>query len=72
VEASTGGGWARLVVLDDGHPSSSAAPGFGLTGMAERAALLGGTLQAVPEAGSGWRVDATLPFASVPAGQEAP
>ena len=37
------------------------APGYGLAGMTERAALLGGTLEAGPSAGGGWLVTATLP-----------
>lgn len=51
----------RLEVRDDGEPAASAAPGFGLTGMAERAALLGGTCVAGPAAGGGWVVTAVLP-----------
>ncbi|MEL6906367.1 MAG: histidine kinase [Planctomycetota bacterium] len=54
----------RLRVEDDGEPTGrGAAPraGFGLTGMAERAALLGGTLTAGPGPERGWTVAATLP-----------
>jgi signal transduction histidine kinase len=51
----------RLTVHDDGAPSVRRSSGFGLVGMAERAALLGGTLEAGPSAGGGWRVEAVLP-----------
>jgi signal transduction histidine kinase len=51
----------RLTVQDDGAPSGRRSSGFGLVGMAERAALLGGTLEAGPSAGGGWRVEAVLP-----------
>jgi signal transduction histidine kinase len=50
-----------VVVLDDGEPSSPSPPGYGVAGMTERAALLGGTLEAGPNAGGGWLVTATLP-----------
>ena len=54
---------ARLRVTDDGmtHAGSVAPPGFGLTGMAERAQLLGGSLTAGPSPGGGWVVEAVLP-----------
>jgi signal transduction histidine kinase len=54
----------RLSVRDDGDAGPSGAgssSGYGLVGMAERAALLGGTLEAGPSAGSGWTVTAVLP-----------
>lgn len=54
----------RLSVLDDGDPRSfspDATNGFGLIGMNERAHLLGGTLEAGPKQGRGWRVEAVLP-----------
>jgi signal transduction histidine kinase len=50
----------RLTVHDDGAPGPSGA-GYGLAGMSERAALLGGTLEVGPSAGSGWAVTAVLP-----------
>ncbi|GAA3226941.1 sensor histidine kinase [Dactylosporangium siamense] len=60
----------RLRVSDDGDHSLShaaATPGFGLIGMAERADLLGGTVEAGPGAGRGWTVTAVLPRAESPA-----
>ncbi len=53
----------RLDVHDDGAPGSSATPGFGITGMRERATLLGGTCTAGPAAGGGWSVSAVIPRA---------
>ncbi|HSU01418.1 MAG TPA: histidine kinase [Nocardioides sp.] len=53
-----------LVVRDDGDPGAAdpaPAAGYGLTGMVERALLLGGACQAGPSAGRGWAVSATLP-----------
>ena len=51
-----------LTVTDDGRASARLGDGFGLVGMTERAALLGGTLDAGPAADGGWRVVATLPL----------
>ena len=53
----------RLDVRDDGEPVASAEHGYGITGMAERAALLGGTCQAGPAPSGGWAVTAALPRA---------
>ncbi len=53
-----------LVVRDDGDPGAADPgdeAGFGLTGMAERALLLGGACRAGPCPGRGWAVSATLP-----------
>jgi signal transduction histidine kinase len=53
----------RLTVRDDGDTSSTGRSwaGYGLVGMAERAKLLGGTLEAGPSPGGGWTVTAVLP-----------
>ena len=53
-----------LVVRDDGDPAPAdpvAETGFGITGMVERALLLGGACRAGPCPGRGWAVSATLP-----------
>ncbi len=54
----------NLVVRDDGDPGAADPvpdAGFGLTGMVERALLLGGTCRAGPSPDRGWAVNATLP-----------
>ncbi|MFF0864560.1 sensor histidine kinase [Nonomuraea sp. NPDC003560] len=52
----------RLTVSDDGDRAGGvAAPGYGLIGMIERAALLGGTCEAGPNPNRGWTVTAVLP-----------
>jgi signal transduction histidine kinase len=55
----------RLTVRDDGDQvhASSVHAGYGVIGMTERAALLGGTLEAGPGPDQGWVVDAVLPRA---------
>lgn len=52
-------------VVDDGAHSGRARPreGYGLTGMRERAELLGGSVEAGPTSGRGWSVVAVLPRA---------
>lgn len=52
----------RLDVRDDGDPVpiDRARPGFGLLGMAERTALLGGEFQAGPS-NKGWTVTVSIP-----------
>jgi signal transduction histidine kinase len=52
----------QLTVSDDGARTTGPTPaGYGLVGMTERAALLGGTLEAGPGPDRGWRVHAVLP-----------
>ena len=58
----------RLTVEDDGANASGAGnAGYGLAGMGERAALLGGTLEAGPRPGRGWTVAAVVPRVASPA-----
>jgi signal transduction histidine kinase len=57
----------EIEVVDDGRAPSTrpgAQPGFGIVGMRERAALLGGSLEAGPTAHGGYRVHALLPLDS--------
>jgi signal transduction histidine kinase len=57
-------GCVRMTVRDDGDPGpfdARSPTGFGLVGMAERAKLLGGTLEAGPDRPRGWTVTAVLP-----------
>jgi signal transduction histidine kinase len=58
----------RLVVADDGRGFDDAAPGagYGLLGLRERAALLGGTVTVDSEPGAGTRVAVTVPRTVVP------
>jgi signal transduction histidine kinase len=51
-----------VTVHDDGAPPGRTRAGFGLTGLRERAALLGGSLQAGPGPERGWHVEADLPY----------
>lgn len=51
----------RLRVHDDGAPVGRRGDGWGLAGMRERAALLGGSCDAEPDPDGGWTVTATLP-----------
>jgi len=51
----------RLTVVDDGEAPTRTGTGYGLVGMTERAALLGGTLDAGPGPDRGWTVAAVLP-----------
>jgi signal transduction histidine kinase len=56
----------RLTVRDDGEAASAGRGllGYGLVGMSERAALLGGSFEAGPGAEQGWIVQAVLPRAA--------
>ncbi|HUG50099.1 MAG TPA: histidine kinase [Terrimesophilobacter sp.] len=59
VEADDGG--VRLTVRNDGEVVPATAPGYGITGMMERASLLGGSCQSGRAPGGGWVVTAVLP-----------
>jgi signal transduction histidine kinase len=55
----------ELEIVDHGQgdgPAQPARSGHGLVGMRERVALFGGTLEAGPADGHGYRVFATLPY----------
>jgi signal transduction histidine kinase len=54
-------GYLSIEVTDSGRGSSTTGTGYGITGMRERAALLGGDLSAGPGPGGGFRVAARLP-----------
>ena len=51
----------RVTVRDDGARTGRGRDGYGLAGLRERAALLGGELSAGPRADRGWHVEAELP-----------
>lgn len=55
----------ELTVLDNGQQIADGADetpsGFGLQGIRERIALVGGSVAAGPEPGGGWRVEVALP-----------
>ncbi len=53
----------RLTVHDDGAAGTAGEPGYGITGMTERAALLGGTCTVGRDPEGGWTVTADLPRA---------
>jgi signal transduction histidine kinase len=62
---------ADLAVLDNGQGAPAAEnhqSGFGLLGMRERVALLGGAIAAGPEPGRGWRVEVHVPRDGAPDG----
>jgi signal transduction histidine kinase len=54
-------GLLSIEVTDAGHGGSTAGTGYGITGMRERAALLGGDFSAGPRPDGGFRVAARLP-----------
>jgi signal transduction histidine kinase len=56
-----GDGDLEVEIRDDGRGPDGAGAGNGLAGMAERAAALGGTLEAGPAGAGGFRVLARLP-----------
>jgi signal transduction histidine kinase len=58
----------EILVVDDGAAPNDGAGsgGRGISGMHERATLLGGELTAGPRSGGGWQVHARLPLRSLP------
>jgi signal transduction histidine kinase len=82
VQVDHGDGELTVTVADDGSPAlapPAAGAGLGISGMRERALLLGGTLSAGPAPGGGFTVIARLPAKArserppaVPHGQEHP
>jgi signal transduction histidine kinase len=54
-------GLLAIEVTDSGRGGSVAGTGYGITGMRERATLLGGEFSAGPRPGGGFRVTARLP-----------
>jgi signal transduction histidine kinase len=55
-------GQLSIEVTDNGRGGGVAGAGYGITGMRERTALLGGDLSAGPRPGGGFRVTARLPL----------
>jgi signal transduction histidine kinase len=53
-------GQLAIEVTDSGRGGGAAGPGYGITGMRERATLLGGDFSAGPSPGGGFRVAAAL------------
>ncbi|MFB8242322.1 sensor histidine kinase [Kitasatospora purpeofusca] len=53
----------RVSVRDNGRRTGRGRDGYGLTGLRERATLIGGTLRAGPGTDRGWLVEAELPRA---------
>ncbi|MEC5151453.1 histidine kinase [Cryobacterium sp. GrIS_2_6] len=63
VRLSSSPGRVEVVIDDDGHaraPQPSVGGRRGIIGLGERVALYGGTLEAGPIRGGGWRVRATM------------
>jgi len=60
----------ELAITDDGLGAAAASDGagHGLTGMTERAAMYGGSVQAGPRPDGGFQVRARLPVGSVRVG----
>lgn len=65
IDLQTIDGQVVLHVRNDGQVAQRRADGFGLTGMRERVAALGGTFAAGPAERVGWTVSVTLPLADV-------
>lgn len=61
VRVTRTGNWLQVLVSDDGRGRHTGRGGFGLKGLGERAAAVGGSIKAGPGAAGGWVVEATLP-----------
>jgi signal transduction histidine kinase len=61
----------EITVADDGRGAAAddLGPGFGLVGMRERVAAVGGTVSAGAQQGGGWRVHMVLPLGAPSPGQ---
>jgi signal transduction histidine kinase len=59
-------GEVRIEITDDGTGASPIVEGHGLRGMRERAQALGGSVDAGPATGRGFRVTARLPVGAAP------
>ena len=62
VSISQQDGQLSIEVTDSGRGGSGTGTGYGITGMRERATLLGGDFSAGPRPGGGFRVTARLPL----------
>ena len=73
VEVEAAGSAVRVVVSDDGPGAGEAGRGYGLVGLGERVAFVGGTLTyGPPPAGRGFRVTVVLPVAAEPVPERVP
>jgi signal transduction histidine kinase len=61
VDVREAGGALEIEIVDDGEGAGTVAPGHGIIGMRERAALFGGDLTAGPAPGGGFAVRARIP-----------
>jgi signal transduction histidine kinase len=68
VRLALGEHYLDIAMHDDGARDTGrlrgAGAGLGLVGMRERVQATGGTLEAGPDPGGGWRLHATLPVAA--------
>jgi signal transduction histidine kinase len=62
IELHYGANELTVRVSDDGRGGPCNEAGFGITGMGERVALLGGTLRTGSRGAGGFEVEATLPL----------
>ncbi|MGV9314569.1 sensor histidine kinase [Streptomyces sp. NPDC003691] len=72
VRVAAEGHTVRVTVRDNGQRTGRGRDGYGLAGLRERAALLGGALRAGPGADQGWHVEAELPRARSDRGHSRP